>query len=189
MNAAPNESYTKNPAIREIANSLRLSGAIGFWVQLALAGVSSLSLLFALFGRNVSEETLQGIGIAIFFGVCGILTLLFSVFVDFRYTRVGKSLINPRSRLPISKADTIALLRLGVIASLIGISLSLLGAGFGIAVQIAKVVSQPPGVAITEPSNIVRALDVLVVTANVNSIAAHFIGALISLWLIDRINR
>ena len=51
---------------------------------------------------------------------------------------------------------------------------------------IAKTVSQPPGMAITNPNRIVRALDVFVVLANINLITAHFVGAAISMWLLEK---
>jgi hypothetical protein len=187
MSATPNESYSQNPAIRDIANSLILGGRIGFWLQLALAGISGISLLYAGFGRNFSETNQYGF--SVFFAFCGIATLLFGVFIAFRYTRIGKSFLNNNSRPTLSKADLIALLRMAIITSFIGILFSLCGAGFGLAVQIAKAVSQPPGVAITDPSRIIRAIDVFIVAANVNAIAAHFIGGIISLWLIERTHR
>jgi hypothetical protein len=56
-----------------------------------------------------------------------------------------------------------------------------------VGVLVAKTVSQPPGVVIVDPNKIVRALDVFVVLANLNLIAAHLIGTAISFWLIDRI--
>lgn len=187
MSATPNESYSQNPAIKDIANLLILGGRIGFWLQLALAGISGISLLFAWFGRNFSETSQQGF--SAFFALCTIATLLFGVFLAFRYTRIGKSFLNNNSRPTLSKADLIALLRIAIITSFIGILFSLCGAGFGLVVQIAKAVSQSPGVAITDPSRIIRAIDVFVVVANVNAIAAHFIGGAISFWLIDRVHR
>jgi hypothetical protein len=56
-------------------------------------------------------------------------------------------------------------------------------------VLVAKAVSQPAGVAITDPTKIVRALDVFVVVANIAGIAANFMGMIVSLWLFDRIER
>jgi len=87
------------------------------------------------------------------------------------------------------KADTIQLLRLGVIVGLVGILLFLLGAGATLGVLVAKSVSQPPGVAITDPNRIVRALDVFVAVANVNGIAAHFVGTVSAIFLLERIHR
>jgi hypothetical protein len=82
----------------------------------------------------------------------------------------------------------VKLLRLGVIIGFVGMLIALIGAGTSIGVLVAKTVSQPPGMAITDPNRIVRALDVFVVLANLNLIAAHLVGTVTSLWLLDRIH-
>lgn len=176
------------PAIEGIANALRLTGWLGFWVQLGFGIVCSISLLFAWSGRNFSEQTHRGIGIGIFWAVCGILALAVNVYLDFRYTRIAKALRNPNPERRPKKVDTVRILRIGLMTSLLGTLLNLLGAGATIGVLVAKSVSQPPGVAITDPNMIIRALDVFVTVANVNGIAAHFVGNLTSLWLLDRVN-
>jgi hypothetical protein len=117
------------------------------------------------------------------------VVLLFSVYWDFRYTCIGKSLENPNPALHLSKADTTTIIRLGIIASLVGILLTLLGAGSTVLVLVAKSISQPPGVAITDPYRIIRALDVFVAVANINGIAAHFVGTIASLWLLERVHK
>jgi hypothetical protein len=172
------ESHSLSPTIEGIATTFRITGWIDFWLQLALVVVCSFTLLFAISGRNFSTETNSGIGVGIFWAVCGLLTLCFSAFLAFRYTRIAKGLHNPNTDLRPKKADTVQLLRLGVIVGLVGILLFILGA-----------VSQPPGVAITDPNRIVRALDVFVAVANVNGIAAHFVGTVSAIFLLERIHR
>jgi Protein of unknown function (DUF3611) len=49
---------------------------------------------------------------------------------------------------------------------------------------LVKTVSQPPGIAITDPSKIVRALDVFILIVNFDLLVAHFIGVGTALWLI-----
>ena len=183
------ESHPLSPTIEGIATTFRITGWIDFWLQLALVVVCSFTLLFAISGRNFSTETTSGIGIGIFWAVCGLLSLCFSAFLAFRYTRIAKGLHNPKTDLRPKKADTIQLLRLGVIVGLVGILLFLLGAGATLGVLVAKSVSQPPGVAITDPNRIVRALDVFVAVANVNGIAAHFVGTVSAIFLLERIHR
>ncbi len=101
----------------------------------------------------------------------------------------GKGEFASRSNpLPPPKAETIQLLRFGVIIGFMGIFLGLLGAGSSLGVLIAKTVSQPPGIAITNPNHIVRALDVFVVVANFNLITAHFAAAAASMWLLEKLH-
>jgi hypothetical protein len=183
------ETRSLAPALQGIANTIRLTGWITFWIQLGLAVVSGLTLLFAATGRGFADQPITGLGIGVFWAGCGIVVLLFSIYLDFRYTRIGKRLANPNPVLHPSKADTVKVIRLGIIAALIGTFLTLLGAGSTIGVLIAKSISQPPGVAITDPYKIIRALDVFVAVANINGIAAHFVGTVSSLWLLERVNQ
>jgi len=183
------EHTSLSPKLYGIANTIRLTGWITFWLQLGLAVVAGLTLLFASTGRGFTDQPNAGLGIGIFWAVCGVIALLFSVYWDFRYTRIGKSLANPNPALHPSKADTTRAIRLAIIVSLVGILLTLIGAGATLSVLIAKSISQPPGVAITDPNKIIRALDVFVMVANVNGIAAHFVGAIASIWLLERVHQ
>nr|WP_066381816.1 DUF3611 family protein [Anabaena sp. CA = ATCC 33047] len=177
------------PKLHDIAKMIRTTGRIAFWVQLTLAVVTALALLFAATGRDFADRQTSGLGVGIFWAIAGLLALFFSVYWDYRYSRIGKLLDNPNPTLHPSKADTTRAIRLGILASLIGILLTLLGAGATLAVLTAKVVSQPPGVAIIDPNKIIRALDVFVMVANINGIAAHFIGAVSSMWLLEKVHQ
>ncbi|MCG6134274.1 MAG: DUF3611 family protein [Nostoc sp. LLA-1] len=175
--------------LHKIANTIRLTGWITLWIQLALALVSGITLLFAATGRDATEQPNPGLGVGIFWAVCGILILLFSVFWDFRYTRIGRRLDNPNPTLHPSKADTIRAIRLGIIVSLVGILITIVGASISVSILVAKAVSQPPGVAITDPNKIIRALDVFIVVANINAIGAHFVGTVASIWLLEKVHQ
>ncbi|ADI63786.1 DUF3611 family protein [Trichormus azollae] len=176
------------PKLQDIAKTISFTGWITVWVQLVLLIVSGLALLFAATGRDFAQQQNTGLGVGIFWGVCGIVVLLFSVYWNFRYTRLGKRLANPNITLHPSKAETVRAMRLGIMVSLVGILISILGAGATVGVLVAKSVSQPPGVAITDPYRIIRAMDVFVEVANINSIAAHFLSTVASLWLLEKVN-
>ncbi|GAX35474.1 DUF3611 family protein [Nodularia sp. NIES-3585] len=182
-------SHHNRNRIPKIAHQIRLTGWVLLWVQLALALVSGLLLLFASTGRNFANQPNPGLGIGVIWAIIGILLLLFSVFWDFRYTRIGRRLGNINPTLHPSKADTTRAIRMGILVSLIGILITILGAGISVSVLIAKAVSQPPGVAITDPNKIIRALDVFIVVANINGIAAHFVGTVASIWLLEKVHQ
>ncbi|MEH1836859.1 MAG: DUF3611 family protein [Nostoc sp.] len=183
------EARSLAPETRGIGNTIRLTGWIAFWIQLAIGVVCVLALLFALTGRGFVQQQNTGLGIGMFWAVCGIIVLLFSLYWDFRYTRIGKALENLNPALHPSKADTTKMLRLGIIAGLVGILLTLLGAGSTVLVLVAKSISQPPGVAITNPYNLIRAMDVFLAVANFTGIATHFVGTVASLWLLERVHQ
>jgi Protein of unknown function (DUF3611) len=185
------------PNRERIATVLKLVGWLGFWLQLALAGASSLMLAFAITGRSFnraaaplpgvgvgtySQATTPGLGIGIFWGIWGVVALLFAVYLFFRLTRFSKSLQDPNSH--VKKVDVFDALRLTVIVSLAGMLLTILGGGATLGVLLAKAIAQPQGVAIYDPSRIIRSLDIFVAMANMNGIAAHFIGTATSLGLL-----
>ncbi|WP_414529129.1 DUF3611 family protein [Nodularia chucula] len=182
-------SHHNRNRIQKIAHQIRLTGWVLLWVQLALALVSGLLLLFASPGRNFTDQANPGLGIGVIWAIIGILLLLFSVFWDFRYTRIGRRLGNINPTLHPSKTDTTRAIRMGILLSLVGILITILGAGISVSVLVAKAVSQPPGVAITDPNKIIRALDVFIVVANINGIAAHFVGTVASIWLLEKVHQ
>jgi Protein of unknown function (DUF3611) len=182
--------YPEIPApLRKIATAFRWWGWIGFWMQLVLAFLAAIALLFAVSGSVVNPNASSEIGVATFWAVCGIVLLIASLLLDAQYIRIAKGLMHePGAILHPRKTGAIRLLRLGILLGFIGIVLSLLGSGASIVVLIAKTVSQPPGIAITDPNKIVRAMDVFVVLANTTLIAAHLAGTAIAFWLLDRVH-
>jgi hypothetical protein len=179
--------------LQEIAQAFRLTGWISFWAQLVLGVVATVILGFASFSRDVaSNQKGVGTGLGIFFAVVAVITLGASIFWAFRYTRISRQLqsSNPNNRP--RKADTIQLLRLGLSINLVGLLLSLVGAQAIVGALLAKSLTLPQagvGVYQIDPSRIIRPLDIFVVQANTNTVAAHFAGLIGSLWLLNRINR
>lgn len=175
--------------LRKIAVAFRLYGWIGFWSQLTMAFLSGLTLLLAMFGQNFSPNTHPGTAIGIFWAIWAIVLLVGAILFDFRYVRIAKSLLHePGAVLHPKRRETLQFVRWGTGIGVVGMVVALLGAGASVGVLVAKTVSQPPGVAIVDPNKIVRALDVFVVLANINLVAAHLIGTAISFWLLDRIH-
>jgi hypothetical protein len=106
------ESETRSLAtsskLQGIAKTIRLTGWIGFWGQLAFTVVATLALLFASTGRRFSDQPNPGLGVGIFWAVMGILVLLFSLYWNFRYTRMGRKLANSNPSLPKSEPKPLA---------------------------------------------------------------------------------
>ncbi|KGF73856.1 hypothetical protein DO97_05625 [Neosynechococcus sphagnicola sy1] len=183
------DSSLPPPAIQQIAKMFRLTGWVGFWVQLVLGVVSALILLFAAISReDVSTQVrTAGTGLGIFFSSCGLVVLAVSIYWAFRYTQIAKQLASPsRPR----KEETLNLVQLGLLVSLGGMLVAIL-AGWAIAGSLtAKSLAQPQGALISASSiPLIRPLDIFVVQANINTIAAHFAGVLTSLWLLRWLTR
>lgn len=199
------EEQILNPKVERIANILRLIGWVSFWLQLGIGAASSLMVIFAISGRNFSQAitpptprvgvptytqgTTPGIGVSIFWAICGILVLLFSLYLSFRLTRFARRLRNPNPEVHPKKAVVMQLLRIGVISSLVGMLLFIFGGGSGLGVLLSKSIAQPQGVAIYDPTRIIRSLDIFVAMANMNGIAAHFVGTVVFLGLFNWLHR
>jgi len=190
------ESSSLPPALQRVALSLRTFGGISFWLQLILGVVSLFVLVFATIsgsvGRNASQAN-QGTGFGVFFAICGLVTLGVGAYFAFRYTRISKDLLESNAAGRPSKADTLQIIRLGLIVNLVGMLLTIVGAQAIIGSILAKSFAQPQGAVgvggIVDLNRFVQPLDLFVVQANTNTIAAHFVGITASLWLFNRVNR
>lgn len=182
--------------LQRVAYNFRWTGWISLWFQLVLAVVSTLIFLFAIPAATprvggASAVSNPGTGGSLIFAILGLGVLYFSVYQAFRYTRLSRQLKDPNPKLRPKKADTIKTVRLGLIVSLIGLLLNVLGAEAITGTLLAKSLSQPQGTAIYDPqyiSRIIQPLDIFVVLANTHTITAHFAGITASLWLLNCLN-
>lgn len=181
------------PTLQQIATTFRLAGWASFWTQSVLGVVSTLVLIFASLGRDVGPQgqRSEGTGFGIVLAVSGIVTLAIGVYIAFRYTRIGKRLqsTNPNNRP--RKTDTVQVLRLGLIVNLVGTLLTILGAQAIVGILLLRSLSLPQGLgaAIYNPQQIIRPVDIFVVQANTNTVAAHFVGLVASLFLLNRVTK
>lgn len=198
------ESESLSHKLEQVGKILRLIGWTGLITQLGLAIVAGVMLLFAIAGRNFNqavvapvpgapvynnfrEATTPGLGIGIFWAVCGIGALLFTAFLAFRQLRFARRLRNPDPDLHPKKSEVMQVLKIGVIAGSVGMALTILGGGAALGVLLSKSIAIPQGVAVYAPTRIIRPLDVLVAMANMIGITAHFLGTIASVatanWL------
>lgn len=117
---------------------------------------------------------------------------MIAVVFCFRHVRLAKKMLHNRIPRPIVSQTHLQLqrfLQLGTLLDVAGMMLGITGVGVSISVSVAKVVPQPPGIAITHPKRIIRAFDVFVLLANFGVICGHFTGMITSLWLLSRTGR
>ncbi len=181
------ESLSQPLTNTEFVATFRLFSRFSFWIQLFLGAVSGIVLLFAMLGRNMSEQTNNnaGIGFGVFLAVVGLLLLCFRIFWDFRYRLLGRLLHAENSEVYPSKEHITHTLRIGLISSLVGVLIAFVASEETVAVVLAKTLSQPQAMAAYAPENVIRSLDIFVTMANVNLIGAHFFGAVTSLGLLN----
>jgi cytochrome b561 len=168
-----------------LARNLRLFGWLGFWVQLVLALLTGLLLEFATSGRAFSPSAAGGFGDALYWGIDGFLLLILAVLLALYYPRAARKLVSrPEYYLSRSLKSAFWFLGAGMLTAISGVIIAFTGVALSISLLVVKTVSQPPGIAITDPNRIIRALDVFVLIVNFNLLMAHFIGAGMGFWLI-----
>ncbi|MEX0272314.1 DUF3611 family protein [Leptolyngbyaceae cyanobacterium UHCC 1019] len=195
-----------NLKLEQVATILRVASWVSFVLQIGLASLASVLLLLAISGRSFNQAiapsvrvpnvgiaptqtTTPGLGIAIFWAVCGILVLLFGSYLAFRLIRFSKRLGNSNPAIHPKRAKVMQVLRLGVITGLVGMLLMILGMGATVGVLLSKSIAQPQGVAIYDPNRIIRSLDVFVAAANTTGLTAHFVGVVVSLGVFNWLHR
>lgn len=179
------------PTIDQIAKAFRITGWISFWIQLVLTVGSGVILLFAsTVSRTPNVNTNNpGTGFGATLTTGGLLVLFFSIYWAFRYVTIGRQLVGTATVRP-KKSETIQMLRIGLLASLGGMLLALLGAEAIVGALAAKAFSQGLGGFVNvDQSKFIQPLDILVVQASINVILAQFAGIGASLWLLNRMSR
>ncbi|MBE9185705.1 DUF3611 family protein [Microcoleus sp. LEGE 07076] len=180
------ESLSEPLAQTEFVGTFRLFSRFSFWIQLFFGAVSGIVLLFAMLGRNMSEQTNSaGIGFGVVLAIVGLLLLSFRIFWDFRYRLLGRLLHAENSQVYPSKEHITRTLRIGLISSLVGVLIAFVASEETVGLVLAKTLSQPQALAAYTPENVIRSLDIFVMLANVNLIGAHFFGAVTSLSLLN----
>jgi hypothetical protein len=174
--------------VLKVTNLLRICGWVSFWGQSVLATISTLILLFALVTRSAGGGAVNnpGTGSGLLFAFLGLGAVYLSIFWSYRYTVMAKKLkLDDRP----SRANTLQQLKIGLIISLVGMFLTLIGAEAIVGVLVAKSLSQAQTALITPDSanRIVQPIDIFIVQANTNTMLAHFTGLLCGFWLQDRI--
>jgi hypothetical protein len=176
-------------AAQRAASSLRLAGNVGFWLQLVLGVVSALILLFASTGLLGGKQSSQGSGFAIFCAAGGVLALGVSVVLFYRYRKIAQLIQDPESGQHPKKGDTLQTIKFGIMANLTGMFLSIIGAEAFVGLVLGKVLALPQGAAVYNTAQLVQPIDLFIILANTHTIASHFAGIIIALWLLNQLNR
>lgn len=168
--------------VQRLATRLRLLGWLQFWLQFVLAFLSALLLQFATSGRIFSSLSL-GFGEAMYWGGVALGLLGLTCGLAFGYTRLGRRLELFPERYLAGSNRGFWRVNAGFALSLLGVAIAFIGVALSIVILVAKTVSQPPGIAITDPNKIIRALDIFVLLMNFMLLIAHSFGLGSSLWL------
>jgi hypothetical protein len=177
-------------AIQRVASDLKWAGNIGFWVQLVLGVVSLVTVLFSAPSLiNSQTPATQGTGFGVFSAICGLIVLAVGIYFSFRYTLIARMLQSPNASERPKKVDTLQVIRMGLIVNLIGMLLTIIGAEAIVGIVLLKSLARPQLALGSDPKEFINSIDLLVIQANTNTIAAHFAGIVTSLSLLNRITK
>jgi hypothetical protein len=177
-------------AAKKIAANLQRIGRFGLLVQLAPAVIAGLLLLTSI-GWTATHGSTRNTGGGLVFATLSLAMLLGSLFWFFRYTKIAGK-FRETSQRP-SKAETVKLIRLGITINIIGLGFGVLGAEALVFNLFWKSLSllNPFALSNAVYSNtssianiVIQPIDVLVSLANTQTIFAHFVGLVCSLWLL-----
>ena len=180
--------YSLPPAIRRIATNFRLTGWVSFWAQIVVGVISSL--MFAIYLIRPAQTNVDQVGVG-FFILPALAAVFIGAFWAFRYVRFGKKLSTSNPDLRPKPKDAARIVQIGLLISIVGMALSIMGAETAVALLFERTLSQPPVVtgAPNSTTLIITTGDLLPVFSVVNAMFTHFIGLCGSLWLQYVVNR
>ncbi|MDR9405577.1 MAG: DUF3611 family protein [Halothece sp. Uz-M2-17] len=181
------------PSRRRIASAFRRWGWVGLWSQLILGFIPVILVSFQLFFSSKSQLRggLDSVNILSF---VDLLTLFFTIYWCFRYTRLGIQLED--SKQYPSQAKVIREVWIGIIANIGVIFLAVLigiGTVGGLLYVVlslpqggAAILQPTPGGKMISPGPIIVPMDMLGLLALMSVILAGLLGLIVSLWLMHR---
>lgn len=186
-NSSSSATPGKAERLRRVATALRWSGLAGFWIQLFLGVVSSVTLALAIVTQ--SERSSPGVGFSLFCAVCGLICLIVGICITFRYGKLASKFAKPNADLP-KKSTTIKMVQIAIITSLSGTLITIVGGETITGLILSKTLALDPGkIFNNQNSEFVNSLDVFIVQACFNIIAAHCVGLVSSLWIYNQIDK
>lgn len=177
------------PSKRKFAATFRLLSRISYWIHLMLGVISGIILLLVTFSRGTTEESSTGAGLSIAIALFSLFALGFRVYWAWRYRQLAKKLQRSNPTAQPSRTDIIQILRIGLLASLIGLFLAFIAAEINLVSLIAGAIARPQGIAVYEREQVVKIADLLLILAQVNILGAHFFGSVNSLGLLNWISK
>jgi hypothetical protein len=179
-----------------ISAALRRVGWVRFWTQLTLGVVVVGVLFFSKVGNQLAANTQRalGLGPGLSLTTLAFLVLLWSLWHGWLIVRCGRALDRP---VRPSKGETAQLLKRGVLADLLGLSLAAVGYQALAGSLFVQASLQAPGF-FGAPINSglnrvvgfpITSIEMLGVLSNTQVLFAHLIGLMFSLWMLQRIYR
>ena len=179
---------SKSARMRKVANALKWAGLAGFWIQLVLGVVSTVTLALAIV--NQAERSSPGIGFSLFCAVCGLICLVVGICITFRYGKMADKFTRPLATPP-KKSTTIKMVQIAIVTSIAGTIVTIVGGETITGIVLSKTLAFDPAKVFNNQSTteFVNSLDVFIIQACFSIILAHCTGLISSLWIYNQIDR
>lgn len=181
---------------QQIAKLFRYLGWIGFWSQAILATIPIILLLFQLF-FSTNKIGFNSFDSENIFSFLDILTLLFTIYWCFRYTKLAILV----EKLPLNNSSQVKVIQqvwIGIIANIIVMLLAVLIGLITLGNLLYIILSIPQAAGMILPTSseatlishnsIITPMDILGLLAVMNVILAGLIGEIVSLFLLSSLN-
>lgn len=175
----------------KLAKAFSRLGWIGFWLQLVLALLPIILMIYVLFFCPSASFQRGAMGIVEYLGLFGLAILFFTIFWSYRYTLLAKKMADP-GRCP-PKSSVTRTLWIGLWASCLGILFSMLLMVFEVGRLLFVFLRAPQGgvpvmqTETSDPSSWVSAIDMVGLLADLSVLAAELIVLAFTLWLLFRV--
>ena len=188
LGSSSSPPQSKSARMRRVATALKWAGLAGFWVQLVLGVVSTVTLALAIV--NQAERSSPGIGFSLFCAVCGLICLVVGICIAFRYGKMAAKFSRPNTTPP-KKSTTIKMIQIAIITSIAGTVITIIGGETITGIVLSKTLAFDPAKVFNSrnTTEFVNSLDVFIIQACFSIILAHCAGLIGSLWIYTRIEK
>lgn len=187
--SAKSDRTNNLPRKQDFARTFKLLSQISYWLHLILGAISGVILLLVAFSRSTTDSSSTGISLSIFIAILSLVALGFRVYWAWRYSQLAKQLQRAIPTSQPSRTEIIQVLRIGLIASLIGLFLAFIASEISLVSLVAGAIARPQGMALYEREQVVKIADLLLVLAQLNILGAHFFGSASSLGLLSWLSK
>ena len=97
-------------------------------------------------------------------------------------------LVNDNALRP-KKSYTLQTIKFGLLANLLGMMAAIVGAEAFVGLVIGKALTIPQGAVFSNTSQLIQPKDLFIILANTHTIASHFTGIVVALWLLNQLNK
>jgi len=171
-----------------LGQELQRFGWIGFWTQVVLGFVSLLIIIIVIFSRSFNLNRSQNsptLGLVL--AITGLVFLGVSIYCCYRYPQLGRRLDRPEKRP--TKEHVIRSLNIGLWVNVAGMVFTVAAAEWNVGMLLLKVLSIPQGAAVYATNVLIEPLEIFIIQAKVNTIAAQLTGIIVALWLLRCVRR